>query len=551
MRRRMCAGGLVALACAALAPAASEAAGASRVLRVGTYHGVRGQYRTIQAAVDAARPYDIILVAPGDYKTTSYRTQNSSGGSFPAGVLIRTPDVTLRGMNRNTVIVDGTKRGPACTDIPADQNYGPATKAGAAGLNGIMVWKADDVAVQNLTACNFLGGAGGDGVSGNEIWWNGGVNSGAVGGWGFTGSYLNATSTFFDAALGLKQAEVAAAEYGIFSSNWDGGTWDHTYASNMNDSGYYIGACRQICNQVIDHGWGEYDALGYSGTNSGGSLVVESSTFDNNEDGFDTNSQFEDNPPPQDGECPGNAISPITHTRSCWVFMHNDVYDNNNPNVPTAGEATAGPVGTGLTISGGSYDTIMGNTFADNDAWGVALVPYAGSAAAKPCASAGGVANYPLLGNGTCVFDTYGATLLDNKFIDDGSYAHPTNGAFAQLNVFAGEAGDCYAGNTGNGGGALNQYAAALQQAYSACSPTFASTAPSDLTADLGFFGELLCDSQTELTPGTPAACPSGPYPRVTSIANGLHPLPPPSQTPAMPNPCQGVPVNPWCRKKS
>ena len=39
------------------------------MLRVGTYHGIRGQYRSIQAAVNAARPGDWILVGPGDYKT--------------------------------------------------------------------------------------------------------------------------------------------------------------------------------------------------------------------------------------------------------------------------------------------------------------------------------------------------------------------------------------------------------------------------------------------------------------------------------------------------
>ena len=42
---------------------------AARVLLVGTYKGIRGQYSSIQSAVDAARPGDWILVGPGDYKT--------------------------------------------------------------------------------------------------------------------------------------------------------------------------------------------------------------------------------------------------------------------------------------------------------------------------------------------------------------------------------------------------------------------------------------------------------------------------------------------------
>ena len=117
-------------------------------------------------------------------------------------------------MNRNTVIVDGTKKGPACNNIKADQNFGPTVSGGPGGLNGLMVWKADDVWIQNLTSCNFLGG---NGSAGNEIWWNGGADGGGakkvnIGGWGYLGSYLTATSTFFDrkATADLAEHEAAA-----------------------------------------------------------------------------------------------------------------------------------------------------------------------------------------------------------------------------------------------------------------------------------------------------------------------------------------------------
>jgi hypothetical protein len=530
-----------ALACAMLA--APALARAPHVLRVGSYHGIAGQYKTIQAAVNAAKPSDVILVAPGDYKTTSILAPKGAGAKFPAGVLISTPDITLRGMNRNSVIVDGTKKGRACNDVPADQNYGPSAHGGPAGLNGVMVWKADDVRVENMTACNFIGGSAGDGGTGNEFWWNGGAGSGTIGGWGYTGEYLNATSSFFNARLGPKRAETPAAHYGIFSSDWNGGTWSHTYASDMNDSGYYIGACQQQCNQVINDGWGEYNALGYSGSNSGGSLIVEYSRFDSNQDGFDTNSQNGDNPPPQNGECPGGAISPITHTRSCWVFMHNDVYGNNNPNVPSTGAAASAPVGTGMTISGGRYDTVMYNTFAGNGAWGVALVPFPDSG--SPCT--GGVRNYPLLGPGSCLYDDYGNSLVDNSFLNNGFFGHPTNGAFAQLNLLGGEPVECYQGNTGPSSGPLDSFAAALQSA-STCSASFTMTGPADLASQTAFFSEVLCDTQVSLA-GGPVYCPTGQYPRVTSIKNGLHPLPSPRQLPTMPNPCAGVPANAWCPK--
>ena len=157
----------------------------------------------------------------------------------------------------------------------------------------------------------------------------------------------------------------------------------------------YVGACLQQCGITIDHAWMEYSALGYSGTNSGGEIVIKDSEFDNNKDGFDTNTQINGDPPaPQDGACPGGATSDITHTTSCWVFMNNNVHDNNNPNVPQAGTAGAGPLGTGMTVSGGRNDTVMNNTFSNNGAWGILFIPYPDSGTpdlGQTCAGKGGV----------------------------------------------------------------------------------------------------------------------------------------------------------------
>jgi pectin methylesterase-like acyl-CoA thioesterase len=154
---------------------APSAAGAGKsgphVLLVGTFNGVPGKYHGIQAAVDAALPGDWILVGPGDYHENADETGpfgNPAVGAM-GGVYISKSGITLRGMNRNTVIVDGTKAGsPACSSDPAAQNYGRAgAKGTAVGRNGILVWKASDVSVENLTVCNFLAGTG---ASGNQVW---------------------------------------------------------------------------------------------------------------------------------------------------------------------------------------------------------------------------------------------------------------------------------------------------------------------------------------------------------------------------------------------
>ncbi len=523
------ASGLLA-ACSA-SSAASPPATRGRVLLVGTYRGHHGSFATIQSAVDAAKPGDWILVAPGDYHEDA---DESGVATDPAhgdmgGVMITTNNIHLRGMNRNTVVVDGTKNGTTgtCSSDPTAQNFG-ATGAGGTpvGRNGIVVWKANNVTVDNLTTCNFLAGSG---DSGNEIWWNGGADSGTIGLRGYGGSYLTATSTFFSTQGTPDQQEATAAQYGIFSSNARGpAVWNRLYASNFNDSGMYVGACLQQCGITVDHAWMEYNALGYSGTNSGGAVVVENSQFDNNQDGFDTNTQINGDPPaPQNGNCPFRRISPITHTRSCWVFMHNDVHDNNNPNVPEAGNAAAGPTGTGMTLSGGRNDTVMDNTFSNNGAWGFLMVPFPDSGTPslnQSCPRTGGVET-PGFG---CVYDPMNDALLHNTFSHNGFFGNPSNADYGQITLNGGQPSNCYVGNTAPTGSAPPD----LEQIQPVCGKT---TTAGNTGGPL--LAQVLCDTGF----GT---CPPGAvYPPRTGVI--MHPLP--KDIPSMPDPCTGVPGNAWC----
>ena len=145
--------------------------------------------------------------------TSRSRPTSFEHGDF-GGVYITKPNLHVRGMNRAGVVVDGTKPGSAqCSAIPSAQQFGAKDADGkAAGRNGILVWKANSVSVENLTVCNFLGG---NDESGNEVWWNGGAETGEIGLHGYTGRYLTATSTYFG-------EEETAAQYGIFSSNSQG-----------------------------------------------------------------------------------------------------------------------------------------------------------------------------------------------------------------------------------------------------------------------------------------------------------------------------------------
>ncbi len=509
-----------------------------RALLVGTYDGIPGQYQTIQQAVNAARPGDWILIAPGDYHeqadhlTTPSATDVSLG--WYGGVEIHTNDIHLRGMDRNTVVVDGTKPGaPQCSTNPADQDLGALNSGGTpVGRNGIDIW-ANGVSVDNLTVCNFQLSEDGQGNQagngGNEIWWDGGDGTGKIGLQGYEGRYLTTTDTFNGAVAGGS----AFGNYGIFSSGSQGpGVWNQTYANNFADSGMYIGACQQVCDAWVDNSWLENNALGYSGTNSGGTLVIEHSQFDDNMDGLDTNTQSGgDPPPPQNGACPYGGVSGFTGTHSCWVFMDNYSHDNNNPQAPGAG-LSGEPPGTGMTVSGATNDTVMDNTFANNDAWGTLFVPFPDSDPGPTglCASSGGQ-----LAEGYCIYDPKGDALLNNTYSGNGGYGNETNGDYGQITFFGGEPQNCFGGNISPAGSTPSD----LEQTQppSTCGQTAgaANTGGPLLT-------QVLCATGFAASFGVSCTGINYPQPTTPPIMTTA-----PSDLPTMPNPCQGVPDNSWC----
>ena len=561
-RQRVGIGGFAGvLLCALFAgvgvPNASARVASPQVIYVGSFHNIATPpsttFSTIQAAVNAAKKGDWILIAPGDYHEVG-----DTGGNAPSpsdlasgwygGVDIETPGIHLRGMDRNSVIVDGTLSTAAtpCSSAPADQN-----SLNGDGRNGILVWKAKGVSIDNLTVCNFIAGSG---ASGNEIWWNGGANSGKIGLKGYSGSYLTATSTYF-ASSDPNNASICntCALYGIFASNSKGpATLSQLYANNFADSGIYVGACLRKCDVTIDHAWMEDNALGYSGTNSGGQVVIQNSTFDNNKDGFDTNTALTgDPPPPQDGRCAGKATSAITGTNSCWVFMNNLVASNNNPNVPVSGTAGLGPTGTGMTISGGRNDTIMNNQFLDNGAWGVLFLPYPDAnttSAGKTCKGTKGIVATGLgIPGVSCLYDPQGDVLSNNEFSGNGTFGNPSNSDFGNLLIAGNEPVNCFSGNTEWDSAFTQQLGPATNANVADSYPLQTPSTCGTRTPKAGLVGgntDLTLLVQVECDAGvlSGAGCASALYPKPAAVV--MHPLP--SLTP-MPNPCVGVPANSWC----
>ncbi len=494
---------------------------APRVLRVGSYHGLEGDYSTIQAAVDAARAGDWILVGPGIYR---------EAGAPEAGVLITTAGIHLRGMDRNGVVVDGAHgtAGPCSADA-GDQNPGPEDAQGSAvGRNGVEVLKVDGVSVENLTVCNFLSGSHGNG---NGVWFNGGDGSGTIGMGAFRGAYLTTSSAFFD------PASPYIAQYGIFASNARGpGVIEHSYASNMADSAIYVGACRD-CNTVIRHIHAENSALGYSGSNSGGHLVIEDSEWNDNRSGIVPNSLANDDPPsPQDGSCPEDP------SKSCTFIQGNWVHDNNNPNTPAVGLTAGAPVGTGIELSGGRFNTVRHNVVENHGAWGILVHDYPDtSPASVPTYCAGGLPGFPTPLGPACYFVAYGNRVSGNRMKNNGYFGNPTNSDLADATItfpppLPPQPGNCFVRNVNLTTGTPSSDPANIQDP--AVLGTCGLPGPGGDTSTL--FAEIICAAYG---PSSGFCPPGSSYPQPTQVV--MKPIP--RDLPGMRDPCQDVPENPWC----
>jgi plastocyanin len=259
--------------------AVADATGATR--------HVPDQYPTIQSAVDAANPGDLVLVGPGVYREE---------------VTVTTPSLTIRGLDRNATIIDGEfVRG-----------------------NGIAVL-ADGVAIENLTARNAVL---------NGFFWTGVT--------GFRGSWLTAYNN---------------GDYGIYAFDATDGLFEHSYASGSPDSGFYIGECYP-CRIVIRDVVAEHNAIGYSGTNSGGDLYVVGSIWRNNRSGLVPASlDLELNPPQRETTIAANLI-----------------VGNSNRNAPAAA-LPAIAFGNGVLIGGGVGNVVERNVIADHEQHGILVTP--------------------------------------------------------------------------------------------------------------------------------------------------------------------------------
>jgi plastocyanin len=244
---------------------------------------------TIQGAVDRAEPGGMVLI---------------DGGVYRESVTVTVPFLTIRGVDRGATIIDGEFE----------------------RANGVEVFEADGVVVENLTVRNHVL---------NGVFWSGVF--------GYRGSYLTASNN---------------GDYGIYAFASRYGQIDHSYASGSPDSGFYVGGC-QPCDAVITDVEAAHNLIGYSGTNAGGNLAIVNSSWHDNAAGIVPNTLDSEPAAPQQGA----------------VIAGNHVYANGYEDAPMRSAEWAPAFGNGIIVFGGRGNLIAGNLVEGNPSYGVVLLP--------------------------------------------------------------------------------------------------------------------------------------------------------------------------------
>jgi hypothetical protein len=253
---------------------------------------------TIQKGIDLAKPGDMVLVDAGVYEES---------------VVIRTPQVTLRGVDRNTVILDG----------------------GDELENGVTA-SADGVSVENLTARRY-----------------------AVNGVVFTKKYEDDADKQSPEEIVVKNYRASFITaynnglYGIYAFYARGGVIEHSYVSGHPDGGIYIGQCKP-CDVTVNDVIGERNAQGFLGTNASGGVRVLNSTWRDNSVGVLVQSENIEQLAPQEGA----------------TISGNLVENNNGEKAPTYKSSSVG-----IAIGGGRNNVVTGNVVRGHTSAGIAVTP--------------------------------------------------------------------------------------------------------------------------------------------------------------------------------
>ena len=486
--------------CGLLAVTASVAS--ARVLLVGSYHGIHGQYKTLQAAVNAAKPGDWILVGPGDYKTTSSRRAQG-----PAGPAHRGPDhqeepphprhEPQHGDHRRDPQGRGLQQQGGQPELRAQEQEAADGPQRDHGLQGQQRLDREPDRLQLPRRLRRHRQR--DLVERRR-------RHGHDRRLGLPRRLPQRHQHVLQRQRGRRPPSTASSP-----ATGTAAPGTTTTRATSTTPGFYVGACQQVCNQTLNHVWAEYSSLGYSGSNSGGMMVIKNSAVRQQQGRVRHQQPERGQPAAQNGSCPNGGISPITHTHLVLGVHAQLRARQQQPQRPRPGPVGRGPGGHRHVGVGGPqrHDHEQHLRAQQRVGHHLRAVPRQRGAVHRRHAAT------PRHRATACT--TSGATRCSNNtFVNNGSYGHPSNGDFGYLNFEPGHPTQLLQGQPR--AERRRRQAGRRRSCCRRC--TRRATAPRRrrrTSSDPQFLTEVLCNAQVSLTSGPPS-CPNGQYPRNTGV---------------------------------
>ncbi len=263
---------------------------------------------SLQEAADRVAEGGVIEIAAGVYEET---------------MLVATPDVTVRGSDRNATVIDGGGIRPF-------------------GIVGI----ADGITVQNLTVTGAL--YYGVLVTGTHDE-NGPTAHGGAGYEPFDPERFPPLQRFLIDHVTAYNNGL----YGIYAFNSQHGVIRDSYASGSADSGFYVGQCRD-CDILVTGNVAENNAVGFENANASDSVVIAGNRFAGNRVGMTLLSNYQEAFSPQQGN----------------TIVGNLVWANDAADSPAQAD---GGFALGVGISGGRGNVFERNLIGGHTRAGVEL----------------------------------------------------------------------------------------------------------------------------------------------------------------------------------
>ncbi len=382
------------------------------ILLVGSFNGYKSGFTNIQAALNAAKPNDYILLAPGYYSATT-------SGS----IVINKPNIHLMGLNENTVVIGPSLTSSTSSSNSCAQNGSSTNNATSQNQNGIVIENTGDT-IENLTVCNFL--ASNNTNMGAQIFLSNNNPNGDPINAGISYvklTYSNQTKT--------QPQPQAVSNYGVMINGNVNLKFNYSSISNFAGAGMYVSGCTN-CNIYASNLNFQNSFSGMLLKSDSGIFTVTNSQFLNNFssiDAIDVNKVSQNN----NTFC-GSGVTASTSTLKnlnnlCSTISDNqfnltsaysgtsitnynqstnaNLYDNFN----LTGQFPDLPYGVGVAVLGSDGFSIENNSFSVNNLWATTVADLFLPSTNELCSKSVNLANTE------CVSTSQYVTITNNRAV--------------------------------------------------------------------------------------------------------------------------------------